>query len=425
MREELLHFVWKHRKLPSSGLLTTAGQSLNIIQPGMHNTRSGPDFFNARLEIGGQLWAGNVEIHVKASDWYLHNHEHDSNYGNVILHVVWEEDIPVFHRDQTHIPALELKSYIPQRLLVTYNNLFRKNRHLFINCEHDLESVEPFLVTRWLERLYLERLENRATEIETLLKATQNDWEKVLFAHLLRNFGLNINGALFFQVGMGIDFSVIRKIGQDAFRLESLLFGQAGLLQPTDREDSYFRSLREEYRYLCSLYSLRDIPLNKPEFARLRPNNFPTLRLSQFAVLYSTHNNLFSLVTDARDLTAFYEIFRHSATTYWHTHYAFGKESVRSPKKISRAFIHLLLINSILPLSFCYARHQGGEGAHILKILEGIPAEKNRITDRFALLGIRAPDAKYSQALLQLYGEYCTNNRCLHCEIGGSLLNGK
>ncbi len=425
MREELLHFVWKHCKLPSSGLLTTAGQSLSILQPGAHNTLSGPDFFNARLEIGGQLWAGNVEIHVKASDWYLHNHEHDSNFANVILHVVWEEDIPVFHRDQTHIPALELKSYIPQALLLSYRKLFRKNRDRFVNCANDLGTLNPFIVRHWLERLYIERLENRSLEIEALLKASNNDWEKVLFAHLLRNFGLNINGEVFFQLGMGIDFSVIRKIGKDAFRLECLLFGQAGLLQPNGREDSYLRSLQDEYKYLRSLFALSDTAIKKPEFARLRPNNFPTLRLSQFAVLYSTHNNLFSLVTSARELEAFYGIFNHTATTYWQTHYAFGRESGRSPKKISRSFIHLLLINSILPISFCYARHQGGEGAHIMKILAGIPAEKNRITERFASLGFRVPDAKYSQALLQLYREYCTNNRCLYCEIGCSLLNGK
>jgi hypothetical protein len=426
MREELLHFVWKHRKLPSAGLTTTSGQALKILNVGVHNSYSGPDFFNARLEIGGQLWAGNVEIHVKASDWYLHDHENDINYSNVILHVVWEEDIPVFHRDQTHIPALELKTYIPQPLLLSYRNLFRKNRHRFINCENDLRTVEPFLIAQWLERLYIERLENRSKEIETLLEATKNDWEKVLFVQLLKNFGLNVNGEAFHRLGMAIDFAVIRKIGRDTTRLESLLFGQSGLLEADASEDSYFRTLQREYKYLRSRFSLKDTPLTKPEFARLRPANFPTLRLSQFAVLYSTHGNLFSRVTAAGDLKEYYDIFSHSATTYWNTHYAFGTASRGSPKKISRPFIHLLVINTILPVNFCYSRQQGhSAGEQILRILAGIPAEKNRITERFAGLGLRASDAIDSQALLQLFGEYCAQNKCLHCAVGCRLLDGK
>ncbi len=294
MREDLLHFVWKHRKLPLNGLQTSAGEALQIHDTGTHNPYSGPDFFNARISIDGQLWAGNVEIHVKASDWYQHRHEAYGNYNNVVLHVVWEDDIPVFRGDQSRIPALELRNIVPRPLLMRYRKLFEYQRRRFINCEGDIAETDPFLIMQWLERLYFERLERKSVEIDAALASSNNDWEQVFFARLLKNFGLNINGEAFHQIGQAVDFSIVRRIGDNVVRLESLLFGVSGLLEQEGCTDRYFHELREEFAYLGRLHPLIKKGVRTPEFARLRPANFPTIRLSQFAVLYATRQHLFS-----------------------------------------------------------------------------------------------------------------------------------
>jgi hypothetical protein len=426
MREELLQFVWKYRKLPVGGLFTTSGKPVKILHNGQHNIYSGPDFFNAKLEIGGQLWAGNVEIHVNASDWYHHGHQEDPQYTNVILHVVWEEDTPVYLYSGTAMPTLQLKSYIPVKLLRSYRRLFAKNRSLFINCEHDVMTVDKILIANWLDRLYIERLERKSAEIETLLTRKKNDWENVLFILLLKNFGLNVNGEVFMRLGLAIDFRIIRKMGNDLFRLESLFFGQSGLLGRETVEDKYLLALQHEYDYLKKLYTLKEPPLNKPEFAKLRPSNFPSIRLAQFAALYAAQPALFSRVVTAGSLDELYSLFAHTASSYWNTHYDFGKASRFSRKKVSKGFIQLLLVNTIFPLRFCHARKLGvNNEEHLLHLLSGIPAEKNSVIENFRRLGLSAGSARESQALLQLHKEYCTANRCLHCTIGCSLLDGK
>ena len=404
---------------------TTAGESLQILNPGLPNSYSGPDFFNARIAVGPQKWAGNVELHVHASDWYLHRHQTDPAYRNVILHVVWEDDIPVFREDQKQFPTLELKAYISRSLLKTYRKLFRKNSNRFINCENDMRAVPSLLLTQWKERLYTERLESRAAEIEKLLARSCNDWEWVLFALLLRNFGLNVNGEAFSCLARQLDFSLIRKVRSDPFRLESLLFGLSGLLK-SGEEDAYRLEMEKEYTYLCARFSLNASRCPAPEFTRLRPANFPTLRLSQFASLYHAHPGLFGKLVRAASLNEYYEIFDVAASRYWDSHYIFGKVSANGSRRVTRTFIQLLVLNTLLPLLFCYARHRGATtSATIPDLLREIPPESNHILRSYERIGLKADHAGDSQALLQLHRAYCTENRCLECVVGCHLLGGK
>lgn len=425
MREDFLHFLWQHHKIPRTGLKTTDGTPLQILNPGSSNSHSGPDFFNARIELGLQMWAGNVELHVRSSDWYLHKHQSDPAYKNVILHVVWEDDIPIFLEEHKPLPTLELKSYVSRSLLDTYRKLFRKNSQRFINCENDMDAVPSILITQWKESLYAERLAARSAGIENLLDRSCNDWEWVLFAMLLKNFGLNVNGEAFSCVARQVDFSIIRKIRSDAFRMESLLFGLSGLLN-TGEPDGYRLDLEKEYSYLCARFSLTKPLCPMPEFTRLRPANFPTIRLSQFARLYYAHPALFAKLVRAHSLKDFYGIFDVTASPYWDTHFTFGRISGNGPRRVTKTFIHLLLLNTLLPLLFCYARHRGQAFSSMYsKILEEIPPENNRLTRSFERLGLTSDHAGDSQALLQLYRAYCRENRCLECVIGCHLLGGK
>ena len=249
MNEEFLHYLWKYKKFELSGLKTTQNEELVLQQVGMHNTnQSGPDFFDSRLIINDQKWAGNVEIHIKSSDWYVHNHENDPNYDNVILHVVWEDDVEIFRKDNTPIPTLQLRDYINQNLLSRYQNTLKKDTHRWITCEKELPEVPKFITSRWLDRLYVERLEQKSDLISGLLTASSNDWEAVLFRMLAKNFGLKVNGEAFLSMANSIDFSIIRKSQDTLIRLEALLFGQAGLLLNSTQND-YVIKLQSEYSF--------------------------------------------------------------------------------------------------------------------------------------------------------------------------------
>jgi hypothetical protein len=425
MREDLLHFIWKYKKLQLTDLLTANNESVVIIDVGLHNHLSGPDFFNAKVNIDGQLWAGNVEIHIKASDWYLHRHEEDTNYDSVILHVVWEDDISVFRKDGSEIPTLELKKYISSNLLFAYQNLFSKKQKTFINCEKDISQTDSFVIQNWLERLYFERLESKSTIVLELLETSKNDWEQVLFALLLKNFGLNINGEAFFSLSNNLDFSTVRKLQAEALQLESVFFGMSHLLEDNTILDTYYLELKKEYTYLKSKFGLIDDGVLKPEFFKLRPPNFPTIRLSQLANLYQVQRNLFNKIAHTHSLKELYLLFDVTASEYWNTHFIFGKPSKKSSKKLTKKFIDLLIINTILPLKFCYSKYLGNEdNEQIIAIAKEIKSEENSIISNFKTYGFIAKDSKDSQAMLQLYNQYCSKNRCLECAVGSSLLRG-
>ena len=423
MKEDLLHFIWKYKKLQLTNLVTSKKESVSIVDVGIHNHLSGPDFFNSKINIDGQLWAGNVELHIKSSDWYTHRHEEDINYDNVILHVVWEDDTSVFRKDGSEISTLELRKYISQELLLTYRNLFNKKGKTFINCEKSIDTIDSFKFQNWLERLYFERLEKKSDLVLNLLKQSNNDWEKVMFTMLLKNFGLKINGNSFFSIANNLDFSVVRKIQSNPLQLESILYGLAGFLEDNTIIDSYYLELKKEYSFLSNKFSIQNGDIQKPAFFKLRPPNFPTIRLSQLVSIYSKHQNIFSKVINATNLDDIYEVFNVSASEYWDNHFTFGKISKKSSKKLSKKFIDLLVINTLLPLKFCYANHIGKEvNEEIITIISKIKKEENTIISNFKTINVKAMNAKDSQAMLQLYNEYCTQNKCLQCVTGSSLL---
>lgn len=421
MREDFIAYLWKHQYFQKNGLYTSKGLTLQILKAGEENTNAGPDFFNAQVIIDGQKWAGNVELHVKSSDWYVHGHETDTNYDNVILHVVWEDDAPVFRKNQSSIATLELSKYIDRTLLNNYRKLFSRKQK-WVNCENEINVVDRFLLNAWLERLYFERLDDKTRLISELLRQSNNDWEAVLFQLLTRNFGLKVNGGAFFELAKNLDFSVIRKEANDLNQLEALFFGQVGLLHE-EIEDSYFNLLKGIYNYQLKKYKLKPTNILSVEFFRLRPYNFPTIRLAQLACLYHHYQNLFSKIIETKNLATFYELFDVAASSFWDTHYTFEAASNKGTKRLTNSFIDLLLINTIIPIKFIYQKSLGKSNEEeILNLIEAIKSEKNAVIDKFAQLGIQSNSAITSQSLVQLKNEYCKKQRCLHCQIGTNIL---
>ncbi|MEW4925646.1 DUF2851 family protein [Algibacter sp. 2305UL17-15] len=423
MQEDFLHYIWKHKKFDSKNLKTSNNEAIAIIANGQHNLNAGPDFFNGQVRINDQLWAGNIEIHLKSSDWFLHNHERDKAYDNVILHVVWEHDSEVFRKDNSVIPTLELKDYVSPSALKNYTKLFHSSQN-WINCENDFATIDDFTNNNWLERLYFERLERKSVEVLKLLEDSKNNWEAVLFKMLAKNFGLKVNGDPFLSMASSFDFSILRKTQSKIESIEALLFGQSGLLNETI-EDAYYLQLQKEYTFLIQKFSLDNTLVVTPSFFRLRPSNFPTIRLSQLANLYHKHQNLFSKLVEAESIEKIIEMLSVSASEFWKTHYTFAKTSKASKKAITKSFIQLLIINTIIPLKFSYAKNRGKSSEEkIIGIMEQMPSEKNSIIDKFnALKKEVSNNALKSQALIQLKNEYCDKNQCLKCAIGNKLLN--
>ncbi len=421
MKEDLLHYLWQYKLFYTNNLKTTDGANLDIVLVGKSNTNSGPDFFNAQLRINKQLWAGNVEIHLKSSDWYVHHHEVDSNYDNVILHVVWEHDIAVFTRDNVEIPTLELQQLVSRDLLTSYYKLFSKQQK-WINCGHDIVDVNEFVFNNWKSRLYFERLEQKALLIEELLVVSNNNWEAILFILLAKNFGLKTNATAFFEMAQQIDISIIRKEATQVFNLESLFFGQLGMLNEAS-ENTYFNQLKKEYNYQLKKYKLPRPDRSEVEYFRLRPSNFPTIRISQLANLYSSRQNLFAELMHLKTLDEFYKYLSVSVSEFWKTHYTFEKESPKRNKKLTKSFIDLLLINTIIPLKFVYLKqHDKLDQTVFMKLIQQLKPEKNSVIANFLKLKINAENAFDTQALLQLKRNYCEKKKCLQCAVGNFLL---
>lgn len=420
MKEDFLHHVWQFKKFDIANLKTTKGESIQILNSGQYLQLAGPDFFNAQLIIGNQKWAGNVEIHLKSSDWYVHNHEKDSNYDSVILHVVWEYDVPIFRKDNSEIPTVELKEYVALSDLHKYQSLVSQKSWIY--CENELQNVDNFIFKNWQERLFFERLERKSQLIFELVETSNQDWEAVLFYLLAKNFGLNTNGELFFKVAKSIPFHVIRKESFSLESLEALLLGQANLLSH-DFQDSYAKELQKSYAYLVQKYQLQEKVIGSVEFFKHRPDNFPTIRLVQLANLYFHRKNLFSLVMNSTSISELYQIFNLGVSKYWETHYNFDKESSKKMKKLSKSFIDLLVINTIIPLRFAYARSQNKEiTQELIDLATLIPAEQNVIIEKFKIFGLQVNNVYESQALLELKKNYCDHKKCLDCTIGHFIL---
>ena len=420
MKEDFLHYLWKFKKFDVSNLYTSNGEQITIIHSGQYLLLAGPDFFNAQIKIANQKWAGNVEIHLKSSDWYVHHHERDEAYDSVILHVVWEHDTEIFRKNNTEIPVLELKNYVAKETLENYQSLMTPKSWVF--CEKELASIDSFTFKNWQERLFFERLERKSKHIQELLEQTNQDWEAVLFCLLAKNFGLNTNGNLFLRIVQSIPFTIIRKESFELENLEALLFGKAGLLMG-DKEDSYFKDLVTRFTYLSHKYQLEESVFEPVQFFKHRPDNFPTIRLSQLAGLYNNQHNLFSKLIEAKSVEDIYKIFKISVSDYWQTHYLFDKESPKKKKALSTSFIDLVIINTIIPIQFAYAKSQGASTSEqLIDLLQDVAPESNGIIQKFQSFGIKAQNAFETQSLLQLKNEYCNKSKCLECAIGMELL---
>ena len=420
MKEDFLHYLWKFKKFDTLNLKTFNGEEITIATVGQYLELAGPDFFNAQITIANQKWAGNVEIHLKSSDWYVHHHEQDSGYENVILHVVWEHDTEVFRSNNSEIPVLELKKYVDKATLENYQSLMAPKSWIF--CEKQINKIDGFVFKNWQERLFFERLERKAKSIFDLLEQTNHDWEAVLFCLLAKNFGLNTNGELFFKMAQNIPFSVLRKESFEIENLEALIFGTAGLLD-CDKEDTYFKDLKFRYFYLIHKYQLEQGGQAPVQFFKHRPDNFPTIRLSQFANLYHSQVHLFSKISVLNSLKSSYDLFQVSTSEYWLNHYQFDKESPKKRKSLSKSFIDLIVINTIIPLQFAFAKSQGKEiSEDLIRLLEEVSPEKNAIIDKFKSFGVLAASAFDTQSLLQLKMEYCNAGKCLECAVGMELL---
>jgi len=421
MKEEFLHYVWKYQLIAVSALKTTQQELISIIAPGTHNHDSGPDFLNAKIRISEQLWIGNVEIHLKSSDWYWHQHEVDENYDAVILHVVWDHDVEVFMSNNAPIPTLELKKIVDSSVEQNYARL-TKTSVKYIPCEDQIGHINSFVISNWQERLYLERLERKSIFIQSLLEQTNNDWDAVLFMLLAKNFGLNKNGDSFFQLAKSIPFAVLRKTTHDEHQLMALLFGQAGFLEG-DFQHSYVNELKQEYNYLRKKFDLRPMNQKQFHFFRLRPSNFPTIRLAQFVALYHQNFQLFSDLMECQSAEQVYQLFEICLHTFWKTHYTFLKESKKSNKQLTKPFIDLLIINTIVPVKFCYQRViRQSNVEQLISFLESLLPEKNAIISMYEELGLPTDNAFHSQSLLELSSNYCAKKRCLECAIGNEIL---
>jgi len=420
MKEDFLHYLWKFKKFDTLNLKTFNGEEITIVNVGQYLELAGPDFFNAQIVICDQKWAGNVEIHLKSSDWYVHHHERDEAYENVILHVVWEHDTEIFRKNNTEIPVLELKKYVDTATIANYQSLITPKSWIF--CENQLKEIDGFALKNWQERLFFERLERKSKPIFELLEQINHDWEEALFCLLAKNFGLNTNGEIFLKIAQAIPFSIIRKESFEVENLEALLLGSAGLLD-LEKEDNYFKDLKFRYFYLLHKYQLEKKTTEPVQFFKHRPDNFPTIRLSQLANLYHGQQNLFSKISTSNSLINIYETFDVSTSNYWQNHYQFDKEGPKKNKKLSKSFIDLIMINTIIPLQFAYAESQGKEiSEDLIQLLGELAPENNAIMDKFSSFGIKSKNAFESQSLLQLKNEYCNKSRCLECAIGMELL---
>lgn len=423
MKEDFLHYLWKFKNFNTRALKSAEGELITIIHVGHYLEQAGPDFFNAQIVIGNQKWAGNVELHMKSSDWYVHSHEKDSAYENVILHVVWDHDVDIYRSDNSVVPTLALKDYVSSETIANYNSL--RLTKSWIYCEKQLADLDDFLLRNWLERLFFERLERKSKPIFQLLHHTNSDWETVLFCLLAKNFGLNSNGESFFKIASSIPFSIIRKESFELANLEALLLGNAGLLG-SDKEDQFYKDLKFRYSNLLQKFQLEQPVIAPLQFFKHRPDNFPTIRLSQLAALYHSQQNLFSNIIKLNSASAIYRFFEVSASPYWLNHYQFDKESPKKKKLLSKSFIDLVIINTILPIQFAYAQSLGKENSEdLVQLLLAISPEKNGVIDKFKSFGITAKNAFETQSLLQLKNEYCAKSKCLECAIGVDLMQNK
>ncbi|WP_370089526.1 DUF2851 family protein [Ekhidna sp.] len=420
MDEQFLHFIWKYQKFVNNPVLTN-GQELKIFYPGNHNHDSGPDFEEARIKIGSMEWAGQVEVHINSSDWIHHNHSSDKAYENAILHVVWNHDKEIVVKGET-LPTLELKHLVDLALVEKYKRHIKSVDEIL--CSSQLRSISPLTISGMLDRVLVERLNEKSDQILTNLKKSKNDWEEVTFKTLTTNFGFATNKEAFNRLTQVLPFSVLKKGLQNITTTEALIFGQAGFLEQA--QDEYQQKLKEEFSFYTKKFNLKT-PLSKVQwkFGKLRPANFPTVRLAQLASLFHHHPQLFSTLIHSEDSKELKKKLLVTVSDYWQNHYDFNKKRRRPIETMGTSSFNGLLINTVVPLLDAYSRYTDEQKYmdRAIELLESLDPESNRFTKKWDGLIESSQTAFDSQAQIQLYKQYCLKRRCLKCNIGVEILN--
>ena len=413
--EQLLHYVWKHKIFPLKELKTTTGQQVEVIDTGLANTDAGPDFFNAKLKLDGVLWIGNIEIHERSSDWFKHGHHADAGYNSVILHIASEIDTEISRSNGERIPQIQL--ICPEAVRTNYKELLETDS--YPPCYRIIPSLPPFTAHSWMTALQMERFEQKATLLNERLKRCQGNWEDAFFITLARNFGFGLNGDAFETWAHRLPFRAVDKHQNDLFQIEAIFFGQAGMLEDSDG-DGYYLRLKKEYTYLQHKFGLIPMDASLWRFLRLRPANFPHIRIAQLACLYHRAYGLLSRIMETETLQGVRDILKGGTSEYWLTHYTFGGSSPSRPKTLSNTSLDLLIINTVVTFLYAYGLHKGNRVlcARAGSFLEELKAENNYITRMWEQCGMKASNAADSQALIQLKKEYCDKKKCLYCRIG-------
>ncbi len=422
MSEEFLHFLWQYKYYKPGLFFTHQDHQMEVIHPGLPNSNAGPDFFNAKIKLDDVVWAGNVEIHLQASDWYNHHHHTDSLYDNVVLHVVLNNDREVRTSSGRVIPCWEMS--VPDNLLNDYQAL--KDHKGWISCENYIGDVSCFEIGSWIERMLIEKLEKKVAGISELLEVYRNDWHQVFFVVLARSFGFGINGDPFEQLARQIPWQCVSKNADSLEKLEALFLGQAGFLDNLIHEDVYVQQLEREYKVMKRKYGLQPMPACHWRFLRMRPGNFPTVRLVQLASLLAGSAFLFDRLLDCEKLSDARRLLSARPSHYWHNHYRPGVEAPPKSKRIGRQAVDLLIINTVTPLFFAYGklRDHTALQQRALDWLNELPPEKNSIVNGWARpsIGIQAVSSAQSQGLVYLKRNYCNHRKCLSCRIGHKTL---
>lgn len=416
MNEKLLQYIWKFRLFNATDLFTTCLKRIVPIYQGIHNTNQGPDFLNARIKIGDSTWAGNIELHVKSSDWVLHRHSEDENYSNVILHVVWVDDKKI----DLPFPTVEIQSHVPKILLTKYSNWMQTRS--FIACENSIQYAHSLILTKCKEQMLMERLQLKSKYIAQLVEQSKGDWDEVCWWVIARNFGGRVNGDDFENIAKSIPFKWLQKNRNSIHTIESIIFGQSGLLS-NDFKDAYPKALIKEYKFYKKKYNLIS-PKVSLKFLRMRPLDFPTIKLAQLSAFISQIDRLFDFVNHTIENGSISNNVSIILNEYWDHHYCFDDQSIYKNKTPGKSTEHNIVINSFVQLIYAFGDcHQDEEKCNMaISHLVELKAENNTIIKSFRKMNIAVDNAFDSQALLQLYNNYCINKKCLDCSIGYDLI---
>jgi Protein of unknown function (DUF2851) len=422
VEESFLHYIWQLQYFDKTGICTVQGESIDVIDPGRYNHHAGPDFDFARLRIGGVYWAGSVEIHTQSSFWLAHKHHLDEAYENVVLHVVWVNDQSLYRVDGTALPTVELKGRVDEGLIRQYRKLVADTSS--IPCSSSLHRVEEVIRHSMMDQTLVERLDRRSSTILADLGKNKGDWQQTAYSWVLRHFGFKVNNLPFAQLADSLPLKTLMKHADHLLQMEALLFGQAGFLE-FDVGDAYYLELRHEYGVLARKYRLSGLRMKRSQwrFLRMRPANFPTVRIAQLAAMISFRKTLFSDVFVERDYSTLRKAFLTSVSSYWKSHYRFNLESKRTLDGLGESGLDVILINAVVPLLVAYGKHHGNPGIdRALELLCAIPSENNSILRLWREVGVDAQHAFDSQALVELYNSYCLKRKCLNCKIGARFL---